>query len=203
MKMLACCVVAAGVACAAGGAAAADFPAVPFVGAPLGVYNWTGGYVGEHFGYEWASTTRNPTDPSGVAGGFHGGYNLQSGQFVVGGEADITFSAADDHIAPYQFSNPWFGTLRARAGYALNNILLYGTAGFAYGGVHAEGFGLTEDRTLTGWTAGGGVEVGLARNWSARIEYLFISLNDRHFVVTGTTNGLESNLFRMGLDFRF
>jgi outer membrane immunogenic protein len=203
MKMFARCVVAAGVALAADGAVAADFPAVPFMGAPAGIYSWTGGYVGEHFGYEWAGTTRNPTNPSGVAGGFQGGYNLQSGQFVVGGELDISMSAADDSIAPWKFSNPWFGTVRARGGYALNNILLYGTAGFAYGGVHAEGFGLTEDKTLNGWTAGGGVEVGLARNWSARVEYLFVSLNDRHFKTTATTNGLESSLFRFGVNFRF
>jgi outer membrane immunogenic protein len=203
MNLLASCAVAAMVALAAGGATAADFPAVPFAGAPFGSYNWTGGYVGEHFGYQWAGTTRNPTNPSGVAGGFQGGYNLQSGQFVVGGEVDISMSAADDSFAPWKFSNPWFSTLRARAGYALNNILLYGTAGFAYGRTHVEAFGATEDKMLNGWTAGGGVEVGLAPNWSARVEYLFVSLNDRHFALTGTTNGMESSLFRLGLNFRF
>ena len=41
-------------------------------------------------------------------------------------------SGADDTISPFEFSNPWFGTLRARGGVALNNVLLYGTGGLAY-----------------------------------------------------------------------
>jgi len=37
------------------------------------------------------------------------------------------------HFAPWQFSNPWFGTLRGRAGVAVGNVLIFGTAGLAYG----------------------------------------------------------------------
>src|SRR6266704_5004564 len=167
---------------------------------------WIGPYLGGNIGYAWGSVDNNPTKPSGFVGGVQAGYNWQSSPsspWVFGVEGDIQATGADDTFAPWKFSNPWFGTVRGRAGYALNNVLLFGTGGIAYGGVHTEGFGLTEDKALTGWTAGGGVEVGLARNWSARIEYLFVSLNDRHFVVTGTTNGLDSSLFRLGVDFRF
>jgi len=32
--------------------------------------------------------------------------------------------------------------------------------------------------TEAGWTAGAGVEVALARNWSAKAEYLFVKLAD-------------------------
>ena len=64
-----------------------------------------------------ARVTNNPTRPSGVAGGVQGGYNWQSGQFVFGGEADLQISGADDTFAPWKFSNPWFGTVRGRAGY--------------------------------------------------------------------------------------
>ena len=32
----------------------------------------------------------------------------------------------------------WFGTVRGRAGFAVNNILLYGTAGVAYGQTSAD-----------------------------------------------------------------
>jgi hypothetical protein len=94
------------------------------------------------------------------------GYNWQNGQFVFGGETDLQVTGADDTFAPYKFSNPWFGTLRARAGYAMNNILLYGTLGLAYGGVKGELGGLDESKTHTGWTGGLGMEVGFTPNWS-------------------------------------
>ena len=93
-----------------------------------------------------ARSTNSSTDPSGIAGGLQAGYNWQNGQFVFGGETDLQFSGADDTFAPWKFSNPWFGTLRARAGYAMNNILFYGTAGLAYGGVEGQFDALTEDQ---------------------------------------------------------
>ena len=116
---------------AAGTAAAADLPRgpAPYYPPPASVYNWTGAYAGLNLGYEWGKVTNSGIDPSGVAGGGQIGYNWQSGQFVFGAEADIQASAADDTFAPYKFSNPWFGTLRGRAGFAINNILLYGTFG--------------------------------------------------------------------------
>src|SRR6267142_496513 len=44
------------------------------------------------------------------------------------------YIGANDTFAAWKFSNPWFGTLRGRAGYAMNNVLLYATFGLAYGG---------------------------------------------------------------------
>ena len=127
-------------------ASAADIPRAPYytAPAPLGVYSWAGPYLGLNAGYQWGGTSNNPTEPAGFAGGITAGYNWQSGQFVFGGETDLQISSADDTFAPWQFTNPWFGTLRGRAGYALNNILLYGTLGLAYGGVTANVAGLSE-----------------------------------------------------------
>ena len=96
-----------------------------------GVGICTGAYLGGHLGYQWGNTTHNPTHPSGLAGGIQGGYNWQTGALVLGGEADLTISGAHDTFAPWKFSNPWFGTLRARAGYGFSNILVYGTVGLA------------------------------------------------------------------------
>ena len=112
-------------------------------------------------------------------------------------------SAADDTFAPYKFSNPWFGTLRARAGWAFNNVLAYGTFGLAYGGVNAELNGLTEDKTQLGWTIGVGAEVGLTANWSAKVEYLYMDLGSRSYSITGTDNGLQSSVLRLGLNYHF
>jgi outer membrane immunogenic protein len=190
---------------AAGTAGAADIPrGAPYYSpGPLGAYNWIGPYVGGNLGYQWGATTNNPTRPRGVAGGIQAGYNWQSGQFVFGAETDLQLSAADDVFAPWKFANPWFGTLRARAGVALNNILFYGTAGFAYGGGRAELGGASESHLHGGWAAGLGLEVGFSPNWSARAEYLYVDLSDQAYRLTGISNGFESSILRFGVNYRF
>jgi outer membrane immunogenic protein len=197
-----------GLVAMAGAAAAADLPPgtyrAPYApySAPS-VYSWMGPYIGGNIGYQWGSTTNNPTNPAGVAGGLQAGYNWQTGQFVLGAEADIQLSAADDTFAPWKFSNPWFGTVRGRAGVVFNNVLIYGTGGLAYGGLEGSSFGLSESKTHLGWTVGGGVEFGIAPNWSAKVEYLYLDLADRGYSITGVNNGLESSLLRLGLNYRF
>jgi outer membrane immunogenic protein len=191
---------------AAGAAGAADLPrSAPYYQAPVpAAYNWSGWYVGANVGYQWGKTTNNPTRPSGIEGGVQGGYNWQNGQFVFGGETDLQLSGADDTFAPWKFSNTWFGTLRGRAGLAVNNMLFYGTLGLAYGGIKAESALLSESKTHGGWTIGGGMEVGLTPQWSAKAEYLYIDLSDRPYSVTGgTSNGLESSILRVGVNYHF
>ena len=118
-------------------AAAADLygKAPAFAAAPFSGYNWNGAYVGVNLGYQWGKVTNWPsTSPNGVMGGVQVGYNWQVGQFVFGAEADLQGSGAEDTFAAWKFSNPWFGTVRGRAGYAMNNVLAYATGGLAYGG---------------------------------------------------------------------
>jgi outer membrane immunogenic protein len=197
---------AAAAAGTANGARAADLPAGNYytAPAPLNASSWAGPYLGAAIGYEWGSVSSNPTRPSGIAGGIEGGYNWQFGQFVAGVETDIQASAASDTFAPWQFSNPWFGTLRGRAGVVIGNTLLFGTAGLAYGGLTATSPGnLSQSRTSTGFAAGAGVEVGFAPHWSAKAEWLYLDLSDRSFSVTGTTNGLAANLLRLGVNYHF
>ena len=122
---------------------------------------------------------------------------------MLGIEADIQASGANDTFAAYKFSNPWFGTVRGRAGYAMNNVLFYGTGGLAYGGGRVDFGPFNEWQTHFGWTAGAGVEVGLTPNWSAKAEYLYVRLNDRGYVLTGVNNGFQSNVFRLGVNYRF
>jgi outer membrane immunogenic protein len=196
--------VATATAAAAGSAAAADLPRGPapyYVPPPNAVYNWTGLYAGLNLGYEWGKATNSSIDPSGVAGGGQVGYNWQSGQFVFGAETDIQISGADDTFAPYKFSNPWFGSLRGRAGFAINNMLLYGTFGLAYGDLKAEFGGLSESKTLVGWAGGVGMEVGFTPNWSAKVEYLYMDLGNRSFSLTGVDNGLQASYLRLGVNY--
>ena len=190
---------------AQGASSAADFPVAPYFTAPepLSAYSWAGPYLGATAGFEWGSVDNSGVKPSGIAGGIEGGYNWQYGAFVAGGETDIQLSGADDTLSPFEFSNPWFGTLRGRAGVALNNVLLFGTAGLAYGDIRADSALLSESHTSIGWVAGGGVEVGFTPRWSAKAEWLYLDLSDRNFSVTGTSNGLAADLLRMGVNYRF
>jgi outer membrane immunogenic protein len=192
---------AAALALTTHGACAADMYVSPQP-IPYG-YRWMGPYVGANFGYQWGQLSYTRADPSGIAGGFQGGYNWQIGQLVFGAETDFQLSDSNAVFAPYKFSNPWFGTVRGRAGYALNNILFYGTLGLAYGRGHIDLGALGEDNMHVGWTGGGGLEVGLTPNWSVRAEYLYIDLTGQGYVLTGAGNALQSSLMRFGVNYRF
>jgi opacity protein-like surface antigen len=84
---------------------------------------------------------------------------------------------------------PWIATVRGRVGIAIDGALgalLYGTAGVAFTHASASvttaalGTILNTSSTNVGWTAGLGGEAAFARNWTARIEYLYIG-NDVKF----------------------
>jgi outer membrane immunogenic protein len=187
-------------------AAAADLyrKAPAFAAAPFNGYNWNGAYVGVNLGYQWGKVSNwANVEPNGIMGGGQVGYNWQYGQFVFGAEADLQGSGANDTFAAFKFSNPWFGTVRGRAGYAMNNVLIYGTGGLAYGGGRVDVGAFNESQTHLGWTLGGGVEVGLTPNWTARAEYLYVRLEDQPYVLTGAQNGFQSNVFRLGVNYRF
>ena len=62
---------------------------------------------------------------------------------------------------------------------------------------------VSESRTSTGWTAGVGAEIALTRNWSAKVEYLYVDLSDRNFSLTGMPNGYEFSTVRVGVNYRF
>jgi outer membrane immunogenic protein len=161
-------------------------------------YDWSGLYAGAHVGGAWgdysyvfSTGTDVGSDLSGWLGGGQLGYNFQTGSLVWGIEADI--SAADisgDSRCP----NPafscnaavkWFGTVRGRIGLPQNNWLFYATGGFAYGGVERTSAvtapGLSQTKTLVGWTIGGGVDYAINSKWSVRGEYLYVDLDDESY----------------------
>ena len=188
-------------------AEAADFnygSRAPYtVNQPLNAYSWAGPYVGGNLGYAWGTVDNNWAKPTGFVGGVQAGYNWQQGPWVFGLEGDIQATGADDTFAPWKFSNPWFGTLRGRAGYAFSNVLFYGTAGLAFGELRAQTFGWTESHTSAGWTIGAGAEVGFAPNWSAKLEYLYYDLSTSQFAITGVSNGYSASVVRAGVNYHF
>jgi outer membrane immunogenic protein len=197
--------VAAGLTGAAGAADLGYGQRAPYtVNQPLNAYSWAGPYLGGNIGYEWGSVSNSQAKPSGFVGGIQAGYNFQNGPWVFGIEGDIQVAGADDIFASWKFSNPWFGTVRGRAGYAFSNVLFYGTAGLAFGELGSQTFGgLTESHTTAGWAAGVGAEVGLAPNWSAKLEYLYINLSTSQFAITGVSNGYSASIVRAGVNYHF
>lgn len=201
---------AAVTAFAATGALAADLssPIPEVYPAPVAqVYDWTGFYAGLHGGFGFGSIedVGNPNSPShstnGPFGGIQLGYNVQSGNFVWGIEADASISGvtADwvgvDQFDPYygKDTQKAFGTVRARLGYAFDRFMPYVTGGLAW--THNEfGFGCenarapaslnacsdpTEDfyvqdkGSALGWTVGAGAEMAVTDRWTIKAEYLY------------------------------
>ena len=170
-------------------------PAVPVVT----VYNWTGFYIGLHAGARFGQGKGDvPSIPAsgkydsvGFLGGAHAGYNAQfDGGWVVGLEADIDYSSfkksKNIQGVGTEFKNEWQGSVRARAGYAFDNILPYVTAGVAFGDqkLSANGLGSTSD-TRVGWTAGAGVEYAIDQNWIVRGEVRYVDLGRSSSTVQG------------------
>jgi opacity protein-like surface antigen len=101
---------------------------------------------------------------------------------VFGVEADIQYAdlGGEANWSGYRYrfnagNDQYFGTVRARAGYAVDRMLIYVTGGLAYGGMSSNWWG--GDNSATGWTIGGGVEYAFTNNWTAKIEGLYIDLD--------------------------
>ena len=78
------------------------------------------------------------------------------------------------------------------------------SGGLAGGQAHTKLAGGGKDSgTHAGWTVGAGAEMALTPNWSVKAEYLYLSFAERSFTVTGTDNGLNNNLLRFGVNYRF
>jgi outer membrane immunogenic protein len=210
-------------ALAVGSAGAADLPrrtAMPTKApAYAPIYNWTGLYLGLTGGGTWGhSAWSNPsTGDFNVSGGLIGGtvgYNWQSGNIVLGAEADLSWvnSKGDTNVTcptACETSQSWLGTARGRVGYAFDRFLPYLTAGAAFGDIKADRRGFAgRDTTNVGWTVGGGLEFAIAGNWTAKAEYLYVDLGDFDCGtacggVAPDTVSLRENVMRAGLNYRF
>ena len=62
---------------------------------------------------------------------------------------------------------------------------------------------VSESHTSLGWVAGVGGEINFAQHWSAKAEWFYLNLDDRHFSATAANNGLAANLVRLGLNYHF
>jgi outer membrane immunogenic protein len=215
-------------------ALAADLPmkAAPPV-API--YDWTGFYIGATAGGSvGASDQVNPVTGLSFANGYNIkggvgggtiGYNWQVSRFlVVGFEGDGSWGSEygsdtdNGTVGQPAFlsytKETWVATARLRLGYAVDNLLFYGTGGYAATSAEA---GIKDANTLallasttsthSGWVAGAGLEWGFAPNWSAKFEVLHMEYNSTAFnTIQGEGNRnvpLNDSIGRVGVNYRF
>ncbi len=173
---------------------------VPYYAPPVSVFTWTGFYAGLQTGYAWGTAdhtysngSSGSSDPEGWIGGGYGGYNWQSGNLVLGFEADIeggnisgTFSDGAGTFGSSDLN--WQGSLRGRIGIAADRTLFYMTGGWAFGDADVSGStpilvapfiasGSTS-ADLSGWTLGGGMEYAVTNNFTVRAEYRYTDFGD-------------------------
>ena len=202
-----------------GAASAADLAARPYTKAPVAVasvYNWTGFYLGIVGGGAWEAASGDPKMKGGFVGGT-AGYNWQTGNVVFGIEADGTWA---DVSASAAAAVPGFGvvtvssktdamgTVRGRIGYAVNNVLFYGTGGYAWIDnkitLSALGVAVSDSKFHSGWTVGAGVEAFFAPQWSVKGEYLYRSLGGETYFTGALPSGtVNFHTVQVGVNYHF
>ncbi|GGI33565.1 outer membrane protein [Bradyrhizobium guangdongense] len=204
-----------------GAASAADLAARPYTKAPVAmasVYNWTGFYLGLVGGGAWEDSG-SPRMQGGFVGGT-AGYNWQTGNVVFGVEADgawadVSATATGATVVPgfgvvtatATSKTDAMGTVRGRIGYAVNNVLFYGTGGYAWIDnkitLSALGVSASDSKFHSGWTVGAGVEAFIAPQWSIKGEYLYRSLGGETYFGALPTGTLNLHTVQVGVNYHF
>jgi opacity protein-like surface antigen/outer membrane receptor protein involved in Fe transport len=215
-----------------------SFPAAPMA---LGDYDWTGFYVGAHVGDGRSATggsTVNTVTRAASApiygslpdwhGGIQFGYDLMMpSRVVLGVVADVS-SGGSKVITETDPSGTSSSRLtvfdsesvRGRLGYAFDNVLLYGTGGWAWssnqyirtqltGTLNLATAGTEEavNAYINGWTAGGGVAVALAQNWNVFAEYRYTDFGSLTVTLPysqlSTTTATRTSAIDVGVNYKF
>jgi outer membrane immunogenic protein len=109
----------------------------------------------------------------------------------------------------------WTSTVAGRVGAAFNRLLIYGKGGAAFARDRSTFTDFAGNRassafTQTGWTAGVGLEYGITNNWSAKVEYDYLSFGSlplNFTTATPTTYASSATLnvpeIKAGVNFHF
>jgi outer membrane immunogenic protein len=168
--------------------------------------NWTGIYGGLHGGVG-AGNIKGGSATGGLVGG-QVGFNAQADRVVIGVEGDITSSGFEHkgfNGGGQTFRQKWVGTVRGRAGYAFDQVLVYGTAGGAGAQSEFSDFGGKKTQQTVGWAAGAGAEVKVTDRVSVRGELLHYALGTGTYQTPVATYKIDSrtNVLRGGVNYRF
>jgi outer membrane immunogenic protein len=192
-------------------AIAADLPARTYTKAPaaaVAINNWTGFYLGAMGGY----AQENSDGLGSLSGGFAGGtvgYNWQMGNLVLGIEADAAWADVGATFGVVESRIRDMGTVRGRVGYAFDQVLIYGTGGYAWADNRLSIAGLSDSKVHSGWTLGAGVEVMFAPKWSVKAEYLYRSFEgETYFAGIAPLGGINPgsinlNSVQVGVNYHF
>lgn len=146
--------------------------------------------------------------PSGDCGGdkdgtdwsVQAGFDYQMGPIVVGLVGDYGRTYIDDSVSAFSTTPAFYtltrelrdnASLRARAGFASGDTLVYGTGGIAWGKIRdsfatsntANQFTNRGKDDAWGYRVGGGIEQRLGGGFSIGAQYLYTSLKDEDFRV--------------------
>ncbi len=156
--------------------------------------DWTGFYIGAGLGYGLLTDRVGGVEDRGddiIYSGFIG-YNYQLNEnFVIGIEADYTKYDIAFEKTP-AISAAEGGSVRARVGYAMDDLLFFASAGVAYAttNVNLEDFG---------GVAGVGVEYKITENVVFGIEYTHTRFRD----FDNSTIDANLDVVRARLSFKF
>lgn len=149
---------------------------------------------------------------NGAGGSLRAGYDVQVSKFIIGAGGDYNLGKIDGQWkpAPATFlGNPSMkstasetASLFARAGYDAGEWMPYAMAGYTWSDGKLEAGDTTERFTLEGATVGLGVEHNILNNLSAYGEWNYTSYKDIDKGIPDAAE-LNSNQFKMGLNFRF
>ena len=186
-----------------------------YLGANIG---WIGGRINSDFNGGNNFFSNNFNDNHSTSSGFAGGgqigcdYQFAGTNWVIGFRDMFDGTSLNRNRTLGFVSNQfggvelhtrvnWFDTLTGRVGYSFApNWLLYGQGGGAWANAEAN-FTLNnfassgQNRTRSGWTAGGGVEWMFAPHWSAFLEGNYMDLGHKSVsVFDGTITGACGSL---------
>lgn len=167
--------------------------------------DWTGFYIGANVG---GSTTNDFAETnSAFNGGVQAGYLQQFGMFVVGAEVGASFyDQLRYELTPGAgLEQNWAVEAKGRAGVALDQTLIYGTAGLSVAELAPTGATTSGKDTHAGFVFGGGIEQGFGNGWSVRAEYTQTRYWDVDSSVGGfgRTDDLTNHAITAGVNYRF
>jgi outer membrane immunogenic protein len=201
-------------------AMAADLPIRKGEPAPppaAAIFDWSGIYVGGHIGYGYADADiaglAQPLrlESEGFLGGAQGGWNYQTGRFVLGAELDFSFADINSNnsnvTGNVSSSTPWLATATTRLGYTWDRFLVYGKVGAAFAQFDYNVNNLTASETLVGFTVGTGLEWAVSGNWSAKAEYNYLDFGRSAVNFDNSNVSLDIDqrisVIKAGVNYRF
>ncbi len=163
---------------------------------------------------------------SEAGAGGHLGYNFQSGSMVFGAEADFTLfgftrnttNTTTDATYTLHTRASDLETIRLRAGYAFDKVLIFATGGVAFSNLKhslsatdasqtivdgGEGGPTIGDATAnlfdkssasTGWTIGGGAEAHVAHGISLELTLLHVDFGSEHLASASAPSSIAASV---------